>query len=154
TVFGQIVSGQSILSQMTQVARNNQDAPLSPITITSATLSPSNPDGVVHIDATGATSGQIATVTVTATEPSSNTTATQTFHVTVTPVTNNGPPFDSPAFLSGTYDLNPVIGPDQTFTLQIRAGTAAPGNTLVFQVKGGINNNSFTDVQNATATVS
>jgi cyclophilin family peptidyl-prolyl cis-trans isomerase len=85
TIFGQLVSGQNILNDMTQVSLDSSDGttPVSPITITSATLANGNPDGVVHIDTTSATAGQTGHVTVTATDPSTGTTATQTFPVSV-----------------------------------------------------------------------
>ena len=51
--------------------------------INSVALSSTNPNGVLHIDTTGATAGQTATITVTATDSTDHTTATQTFTVTV-----------------------------------------------------------------------
>ena len=51
--------------------------------INSVALSSTNPNGVLHIDTTSATAGQTATITVTATDPTDHTTATQSFTVTV-----------------------------------------------------------------------
>lgn len=90
TIFGQLVSGQNIVQDMTKVTMGgtspyNTDStttPLNPITITSASTSTANPDGVININAVNAQPGQTAHVTVTATDPSTNTTATQTFTVT------------------------------------------------------------------------
>src|SRR5207248_529409 len=68
TIFGQLVDDpQGTLAKMTAVPRDANDAPLSPILITATTLSGSSPDGVIHIDATSATAGQTANITVTAT---------------------------------------------------------------------------------------
>jgi cyclophilin family peptidyl-prolyl cis-trans isomerase len=85
TIFGQVVAGQSLVNQMTQVAglSSTVTQPTNPITITTATTSSTNPNGVVHIDTTQAQVGETSTITVTATDPTTNTTATQTFQVTV-----------------------------------------------------------------------
>jgi cyclophilin family peptidyl-prolyl cis-trans isomerase len=100
TLFGQLVAGQSTLTNdLSKVAltvnSNYPDAPapsqpINPVTITSASLSQNNPNGVLLIDTTSATTaGQTANITVTATDPTDHTTATQTF--TVTTVAYSGP---------------------------------------------------------------
>ncbi len=85
TIYGQLVSGQTIVDDMTKVATGGTDGttPVSPVTIVTATVSNVNPNGVIHIDATSALPGETSTVTVTATDPASNTTAAQTFQVSV-----------------------------------------------------------------------
>jgi len=90
TVFGQLVSGSNILADMTKVSvkanpalKNEQSLPVSPIVITSASLSSTNPNGVLHIDTTSATKNETATITVTATDATDHTTATRSFTVTV-----------------------------------------------------------------------
>jgi len=88
TLFGQLVSGQQTVTDLSKVAvepnSSGEDSqPVSKVTITGATLSSTNPNGVLHIDTTGATAGQTATITVTATDPTDHTTATQSFTVTV-----------------------------------------------------------------------
>lgn len=153
TIFGQLVSGQDVLTEMTQVPRNSQDGPLAPITMTSATLSDTNPNGVLHIDATQATAAVITHVTVTATDPATHMTASQTFQVSVVPNTQN-----ERAILA-VVPTDPVIGPGQTFSLQLNGSDAEASDVLKFTVQGGVTTNSqtgvqtFTPVQNATANV-
>ena len=92
TVFGQLVSGSDILADMTKVsvqpnttntALNGENSlPVSPIVINLAQLTTTSLNGVIHINTTSATPGQTATITVTATDPTDNTTATRSFTVT------------------------------------------------------------------------
>ena len=88
TVFGQVVSGQDIVNQMSKVAvttnnPNNTTQPVNPIVMNTVTTSATNPNGVVHIDTTQAQAGETSTITVTATDPATSTTASQSFVVTV-----------------------------------------------------------------------
>jgi len=91
TVFGQLVSGQATLSKIARVPvqanpiSGEDSEPVNPLTITSASLSTTNPDGVAIIDTTQAKPGETATITVTAHDPTSGTTASQSFAVTVAP---------------------------------------------------------------------
>ena len=65
TIFGQVVSGLNLVNDMTQVALSNdpgagsQTYPTNPIVINSATVSNTNPDGVIHIDTTQARSASL-----------------------------------------------------------------------------------------------
>ena len=91
TVFGQLVAGQSTLTQMASVpvqtnsVTGEDSQPVSPLTITSASLSSTSPDGVVILDTTQAKVGETTTITVTATDPTDGTTASQSFNVQVGP---------------------------------------------------------------------
>ena len=89
TIFGQLVSGQQTVTDLSKVAVQNNSStppedwqPITPVVIDSATFSSTNANGVLHIDTTGATAGQTATITVTATDPTDHTTATRSFTVT------------------------------------------------------------------------
>jgi cyclophilin family peptidyl-prolyl cis-trans isomerase len=90
TTFGQMLTGQNTLTLMTQVPvmKNTNpmnteiSQPVNPITITSTTLSDTNSNGVLLIDASQAKQGQTATFTVTATD-SNGTTAKESFTVTI-----------------------------------------------------------------------
>ena len=79
TIFGQLVSGQAILTNMTKVAVSTNpitgevSLPTKPVTITSASISTSSVHGTVHIDTTQAKLGDSATITVTATDPGDET---------------------------------------------------------------------------------
>lgn len=148
TIFGQLVSGQAVLDQMTQVARDSNDAPISPILMTGTVVRGANPNGVVLIDTGSASAGATANVTVTATDPADNTTASRTFRVDVVANTNDERPFLGPV-------SNQVVGVNQTSRFTLTAVSTDPGDVLTFRVAGGLNaaGTAFTDVQNATATV-
>ena len=96
TIFGQLVAGSNILTDMTEVSTQSNPAlggekslPASPITINSATISTTNVNGVVHLDTTSAKAGDTANITVTATDPTDGSHVTQSFKVTVSAY--NGP---------------------------------------------------------------
>ncbi len=161
TIFGQIVAGQNILAETTQVAKKADTSgavtvPVDPITFTQASLSSTSPDGVVHIDTTQAPAGATSTVTVTATDVTDGTTTTQSFPVTVSAfdVTNPSRPF------LGPYDPTINIGRNQTLRLQLTAVATPPSDPVTYTVQGGVTTSattgvtSFTPVTNGTATVS
>jgi cyclophilin family peptidyl-prolyl cis-trans isomerase len=109
TIFGQLVSGQQTLNDLTRVAVQATSfgefsQPITPVTINSVTLSSNNPNGVLHIDTTSARSGETATVTVTATDPENGSHVTESFKVVVTayngPTQNAGVPINFVPFAS------------------------------------------------------
>ncbi len=155
TIFGQLVAGQNIADQMEQVARNpGTETPVSPILITGSTLSPTDPDGVIHINATGAAVGQSSTMTVTAFDPSDGTQVSRTFQVTVT--ANVGPdnrPINEAPFLSPN-PTNLVVATNQPAIFQLSA-VDVENQPLSYIVQGAVSSSgTFTPVQNATASVS
>jgi cyclophilin family peptidyl-prolyl cis-trans isomerase len=86
TIFGQQVDGFDTLEKMSQIttyanAGGEKSVPVNPVTITASTISSENPNGALLIDTTAAGPGQTATITVTATDPSDGSTASQTFRV-------------------------------------------------------------------------
>jgi len=91
TIFGQLLTGQSTLTQMTQIpvkpntGTGEVSQPVNPLTITKTTLTSTSPDGVLVVDASQARPGETATINVTATDPTNGTTATRSFTVTVGP---------------------------------------------------------------------
>lgn len=161
TIFGQLVAGQQTLRQMTQVALSGT-TPVNPITITGTSLAGTSADGVVHIDTSTAGGGQSGTITVTAFDPTTNTTTTQTFQVTVTDnkdasgTTIQEQPFLSPLPQNQVVGLikttAPVQGQTAVFQLQ-SVSPNPPGTTVQYIVRGGVSNGAFTNVTNATATV-
>jgi cyclophilin family peptidyl-prolyl cis-trans isomerase len=159
TIFGQVVSGQNLVTQMTQVARGSDGTtPVNPVTITSATLSATNPNGVLHIDATNAVPGESATVTVTATDPGTNTTATQTFTVNVV-ADSNAPerpfvPTVPPITGNIVAGLNQTIGKGQTLKFRIPTVSPTPNDQLTYTVQGGVSNGAFTAIPTTTGTAS
>jgi cyclophilin family peptidyl-prolyl cis-trans isomerase len=141
TVFGQMVSGQSILTDMTMVTLKDNDVgeqtlPASPITITDARLSDTNVSGVLHVDTTQAKSGETGTITVTATDPTTNTQSTQTFTVTVGNYTGpDKPPINFRPFANPvTQDV--TFGGSGTVKLSGQSGnpTASSTETLSYSL--------------------
>jgi cyclophilin family peptidyl-prolyl cis-trans isomerase len=158
TIFGQLVSGQAILTDLTHVALGGSSGttPINAVTITSATLSNVNPDGVVHVDATGAAQGATSVLTVTATDPTTSTQAKQSFAVTVgatnPPTTVN--PFPERPFIS-SYPTNVTVGNGQTAVFKIGVTDVVQNASLSYTVQGGLGagGSTFTALQNATGTV-
>jgi hypothetical protein len=83
--------------------------PVNPLTITSASLSSTSPDGVVILNTTQAKLGETATITVTATDPTDGTKASQSFNVEVGPYTG---PTTSTAI--GNVNFKPFANPVST----------------------------------------
>lgn len=110
TVFGQLVAGKDTTALLQEVATTanaglgEQSTPISPVIINSASLSNTAPYGTIHIDATGASPGETAHVTVTSFDPATNTSTGQTFNVTV--AANTTPP---PASFTFTPLASPVV---------------------------------------------
>ena len=91
TLFGQLLTGESTINQMLNIplmfnqTLNETTEPVNPLTISSATLSSTNPDGTLIIDTTQAVQQMTSTITVTATDSVNGTKTSQTFDVTVGP---------------------------------------------------------------------
>jgi cyclophilin family peptidyl-prolyl cis-trans isomerase len=86
TIFGQLLTGVDTLNQMAAVpvtVNGQASQPDNPVTITSASLSSTNPNGVLLIDTTQATQNQTSIISVTATDPTNGSKTTQSFVVTV-----------------------------------------------------------------------
>jgi len=152
TIFGQIVQGQSLVDTMTGIALNGT-TPKSEVLINSASLSDTNNNGVLLINAVPALVGQSANITVTATDPADNSTITKTFQVQIvtSPVVNRA--FLAPVTLQPAYKTDTVA----SFVLQ-------PGNpqavaTYNYVVASGIKTDpatgkkSFIPVTNATVNI-
>jgi len=136
TIFGEQVGGYDISQQLTKVATTTNPSlgeksqPVSPVLITSASLSPTNPNGVIHIDATGASPGETANVTVVATETATKTTTSRTFQVSVLRNTTPAPP--------ATFTFAPLSTPVSVQTakvtpvsVQLNATSNNPNNTAI-----------------------
>jgi len=147
TIFGQLVDGFETLDLMTQVSRNANDAPISPILITDTRTEALRPEGVLVINTTAANAGETAEIRVTATDPADGSTAEQTFIVDV--VANTG---DQRPFLGPIGDQ--ITRPNEAAVFQLSATSTNPGEELTFAVGGGVApDGTFAPVENATATV-
>lgn len=163
-LFGQLVSGQATQVEIDNVAKQTStttgsppSTPVTPVLITSATLSTVNPNGVVHVDTTGATQGETGTLTITATDPATNTTATQTASVTVGSATNPDTSNPEKPFLV-SYPTAVTVGLNQVALFKVTG--ISPGNptdkltytaTVVNAIDPSTNQPSLT--ANATASV-
>jgi cyclophilin family peptidyl-prolyl cis-trans isomerase len=93
TIFGQLLTGVNTLNQMAAVpvGFNNsftppeKSQPLLPLVLSSATLTSTNPNGVLLLDTTQAMQGENSTITVTATDPTNGTKTSESFVVVVGP---------------------------------------------------------------------
>jgi cyclophilin family peptidyl-prolyl cis-trans isomerase len=137
TVFGQLVAGSNVLTEMTQVATmanpalsGEKSQPVSPIVINSAVLSNANVNGVVHLDTTSARSGDTANITVTAKDTKDGTTATQSFKVTVIayngPTTNATVPINFVPFADDVTSTTTINAP---VTIQLKGQSGYPDST-------------------------
>lgn len=136
TLFGQLVSGQATMNNLASVTVQTNGAtppeisvPVSPVTITSATMTTQNPNGTLLIDTTNATTAnQTANITVTATDPTDNTTVTRTFKVTT--VAYNGPSAPPINFVPTANPVSASIAPgDTSVPVQLSASSNYPDTT-------------------------
>ena len=89
TLFGQLLTGVDTLNKMTSIPRmpntitGEDTEPDNPLTISSASLSSTNPNGTLILDTTQAKQGETSTITVTAIDSNGGPNASQSFVVTV-----------------------------------------------------------------------
>ena len=154
TIFGQLVAGQNILTDLTQVSGSSVpvsdgttgslgNQPTNPITITSSTLSTTNPNGVIHVNATGTAANTLTNVTVTATDTVTNTQTQQVFPVITIPTANSALPTTTttPPTLNPVSTVSTPANTPTTFQL---SATNPTGGQLSYTVQGGLVNGAFT----------
>lgn len=161
TIFGQLVDGSELVDEMTKVVKNSDGTtPTSQILINSATLTDANPNGVLHINAANAEVGETAVITVTATDPGTNTVDTKTFTVTVGARTQNERAFLNPlpyptsvvTTTPGTA-TQPAVVYNQTVAINQKNIFQLPavdvdGDALTYVVKAGVDatGSAFTEI--------
>jgi cyclophilin family peptidyl-prolyl cis-trans isomerase len=144
TVFGQVVSGMNILTDIGNVPNDasNNNLPFSPVTITSATVTTDNNDFALALSAALNTTAS-GSVTVTANDGHGGVTS-QTFNVSVQPDTNDPPPFltaitppSMPVNVATTFTLPAfdLEGDPLTFT---NMSSAIPGLTVSVNASSGL----------------
>lgn len=152
TLFGQVVADPNNILPMifaVPVGGSGSAAPTepkSPVTITTASLSATNPNGVVHVDTTGATVGETSVVNVTAFDPSTNTSTSQPFTVTVGATAPSPGPAEKP-FLDVFPDVNTPIttAVNQPAIFQVQGISAgSPSDPLTYAVAGSTTVNPTT----------
>jgi cyclophilin family peptidyl-prolyl cis-trans isomerase len=92
TIFGGLTEGSALLQQLQNVATNSNDKPLSNVIITDASIITDSENALLRLSVPDGTTGY-ADVTVTATDSVTSETTSRTFHVTVSPDTNDNQPF-------------------------------------------------------------
>ncbi|MGO9463793.1 MAG: peptidylprolyl isomerase [Isosphaeraceae bacterium] len=147
TVFGQMVTGQSILGKMVNVPTNSNGLPTNNVSITAVTLSSTNPNGVLLLDTTQATPGETATITVTATDSVDHSTTSEDFTVTVGayagPTTSNlieavnFKPFATPASAPAQVNTRTSSSVSSQNTFPVTTATVPITYTLVSQPEHG-----------------
>jgi cyclophilin family peptidyl-prolyl cis-trans isomerase len=166
TIFGQMVSGETTLTQMANVpvmqntAPGNTEVsqPVNPITITSTSFSQTNPNGVLLIDTSHTlTIGETATITVTATDSVDHTTTTQTFTVTTAnyaiPPALQDPPINFAPFAN---PVNATATQNAPLTTQLNGQSGYPDSatpaTLTYHELTQPSHGAVTDFNASTGT--
>lgn len=152
TIFGQVVEGTALVDEMTTIALNGT-TPINDIIINSATLSTSNNNGVLLLNANTANVGQSAVINVTATDPNDSSMVTKSFTVDMitSPVVNR--PFLAPVVLQPSYKT------DVTASFVLQPGNPQAGSVYTYVVASGIQTNpttgqqEFIPVTNATVNI-
>ncbi len=156
TIFGQVVSGLNLVNEMTQVALTNDPVsgaksyPMSPIVVNSESLSTTNPDGVIHVNATQAQAGETSNITVTATDPSTNTSTSQSFVATVAANTNSYTGLTLAPVAFGATQTYSVNTPQ---TIQLQGSNANSGATLTYAITTQPTHGTLSNLNASTGTV-
>jgi cyclophilin family peptidyl-prolyl cis-trans isomerase len=152
TIFGQVVSGLNLVDQMSQVTlQSGSSQPVNPIVMNTVSVSgTTNPNGVLHVNATQALSGETSTITVSATDPATNTSQSQSFQVTVTPNTNTVYPITlRPVAIAATQQYS-VNTPQ---TIQLQGNNANSGQALTFAISTQPTHGTLSQLNANTGTV-
>jgi len=133
TLFGQLLTGQSVINDMLGIPLQFNDLldettePLNPLTISSTSLSSTNPNGTVIIDTTQAVQDMTSTITVTATDTANGTKTSQSFLVTVGPY--GGPTDPTINFRPYANSSVAAVTPDTPTTVQLDGASGYPDST-------------------------
>ncbi len=147
TVFGQLLTGQTILGDMVAVPTNSSGLPTSNVAITGVSLSSTNPNGTLLIDTTQAQPGETAVITVTATDSITHTTTSEDFAVTVVSYTGpttsnlvqtvNFKPFATPGTAPAAVNTTTSSSLSSQNTFPVSGVTVPLLYTIVSQPKHG-----------------
>jgi cyclophilin family peptidyl-prolyl cis-trans isomerase len=161
TVFGQLLTGIDTVNKMAAVpvmtnqSTQEKSQPVNPITLTSAALSSTNPNGVLILDTTQARQTETSTITVTATDTANNTKTTQKFDVTVGAY--GGPTSPAINFRPLADSFLPSVTPNTATPIQLRGksgypNTATPG-TLTYALLSQPTHGTVSKFNAATGTL-
>jgi len=160
TIFGQLVSGQQTVTDLSNVAVQDNSSgeksePITPVVINSVALSSIDPNGVLHIDTTSATSGETATITVTAHDPADNTTSTQSFTVTVSAYSGPTDPVINFVPFASPVSASTVVNAPVTVQLAGKSGypDATNPGTLTYQLTSQPTNGTISQFNANTGTL-
>jgi cyclophilin family peptidyl-prolyl cis-trans isomerase len=160
TVFGQMVTGQETLGKMAAVPvmpnppPNGEDSePTHPVTITAASISDTNPNGVLIVDTTQAKAGETATIVVTAHDASGS--ISQSFTVSVGAYT--GPATPTINFRPFANATNVSVGNIGAQKIQLNGASGFPNtstpSTLTYALLSQPAHGTITNFNPSTGTL-
>jgi cyclophilin family peptidyl-prolyl cis-trans isomerase len=146
SIFGFLVSGESVRNAISAVPTGTNNKPLHTVTITSASVITDNLDAVLRLTTSTTTTTGSSDVTVTAKDTLTNETSSRTFTVNFAADTTNDPPF------LGT--INPIttkVGTAVPFSI---AGTDVEGDAIYYDaIVSPSNSNISISVNHTTGSV-
>lgn len=174
TIFGQMIpnptsssvpSDQTTLTKLTQIPTSTNPStglsqPVNNPIFTSVTLSNTNPSGTLLLDTTQAKAGETSTITVTATDPTTGTSTTQTFNVTVgayggpTGSSSNPPPINFRPYATAAT-VSAQQGQASTITLSGTSGypSTTSSSTLSYSLVSQPAHGTVTNFNPSTGTL-
>ena len=161
TLFGQLLTGQSTINQMLNIpliynsTLGETTEPKYPLTISSATLSSTSPNGTLIIDTTQAVQDMTSTITVTATDSLNGTKTSQTFDVNVGPYGGaTDPSINFRPFANST--VAPVV-PDTPTQVQLDGASGYPDSgkpsTLTYTILAPPKHGTITNFNPSTGSL-
>jgi cyclophilin family peptidyl-prolyl cis-trans isomerase len=142
TLFGQLLTGQSVINNMLGIPLQEntllgeKTEPINPLTISSTTLTSTNPNGTLIIDTTQAVQDMTSTITVTATDTANGSKTSQSFLVTVGAY--GGPTDPNINFKPFANSSVAAVTPDTPTTVQLDGASGYPDSntpsTLTYQL--------------------
>jgi cyclophilin family peptidyl-prolyl cis-trans isomerase len=161
TLFGQLLTGVSTINQMLNIplmfnsTLNETTQPVNPLTISSASLSSTNPNGTLIIDTTQAVQKMTSTITVTATDTVNGSQTSQTFDVTVGAYSGaTDPPINFRPFANSSVA---AVVPDTPTPVQLAGDSGYPDSntpsTLTYAILSQPKHGTITNFNPSTGSL-